>query len=172
MLGHGALGEFALGEFEDGAVAAVLTGTATASIDEDDITTGGKTIILTLTNDTWIAAGTGPIGTTAQSDALLAGIDSAQAEAAGWDAEVKANFVASTDLVRTSSTVATITIGAEAAYNITAQETITCTIPAATLVTSASDVVATPTFTVDFVASGASIPIAAYHHRNNIGSHL
>ena len=137
---------------EASGISAALTGTVTASITESDIVTGGKTIILTLTGDTWIAAGTGPIGTTAQSDALLAGIDSAQAEATGWDAVVKANFVASTDLVRTSDTVATITIGAEATYDITAQETITATIPAAVLTTSSSPVVATPTFTVDIVS--------------------
>ena len=33
--------------------AVALTGTATASITESDIVTGGKTIILTLTDDTW-----------------------------------------------------------------------------------------------------------------------
>jgi hypothetical protein len=37
-------------------VTAAVTGTATASITEADIVAGGKTIILTLTNDTWIAA--------------------------------------------------------------------------------------------------------------------
>jgi len=127
---------------------AAITGTATASIDESDIVTGSKTIIITLTNDTWLAAGTGPIGTTAQTNLILAGIDSAQSETAGWDAEVKANFVAG-DLVRTSETVATITIGAEALYDITAAETITVTIPAAVLANSSVDVVATPTITVD-----------------------
>lgn len=33
---------------------AAVTGTATASIDESDIVTGGKTIIITLTGDTWV----------------------------------------------------------------------------------------------------------------------
>jgi hypothetical protein len=36
------------------AATAMLTGTATASITETDIVNGGKTIILTLTNDTWV----------------------------------------------------------------------------------------------------------------------
>lgn len=35
---------------------AAITGTATESIDEADIVAGGKTIIITLTNDEWIAA--------------------------------------------------------------------------------------------------------------------
>jgi hypothetical protein len=37
-------------------VTAAITGTATASITEADIVTGGKTIIITLTGDTWRAA--------------------------------------------------------------------------------------------------------------------
>jgi len=130
-------------------ISAAISGTATASIVEADIVTGGKTIIITLTGDTFIAAGTGPIGTIAQSDALLASIDSAQAEAAGWDAEVKANFVTA-DLVRTSNTVATITLGAEAAYAITAQETISIgDIANAILTTSGTDLAVTGSFTID-----------------------
>ena len=73
---------------------AVLTGTALDSIDEDDITTGGKTIIITLHGDTWKAAGTGPIGSTADSDALLAGISGSST----WNTQVRDNFVAATDL--------------------------------------------------------------------------
>jgi hypothetical protein len=42
--------DFAAG---DPTPAAAITGTATASITESDIVTGGKTIIITLTNDTW-----------------------------------------------------------------------------------------------------------------------
>mgnify|MGYP001197082473 CR=1 FL=1 len=45
-----------LGVRETLAAAAALTGTATASITEADVRTGGKTIILTLTGDTFIAA--------------------------------------------------------------------------------------------------------------------
>lgn len=127
---------------------AAVTGTVTASIVEADIVAGAKTIILTLTDDTWIAAGTGPIGTTANTQAIIDGIDSAQAEAAGWDAVVKVGIDIA-DVVRTSSTVCTITLDAEATYNITAQETITATIPAAVLTTSTVDVIAAPTFTVD-----------------------
>jgi len=131
-------------------VSAALTGTATATIDEDDIVTGGKTIILTLTGDTWVTAGA---TFDAQRQNIINGLDSAQAEATGWDAEVKAKEVV-TAVVRTSNTVVTITLSAAAAYDITAQETITATIPASALTTSASPVVATPTFTVDPVAAG------------------
>lgn len=127
-----------------------LTGTAASTIDESDVVTGGKTIILTLTSDTFIAAGTGPIGTTAQTQAIIDGITSAQTETLGWNTEVRDKEV-TTAVVRTSSTIATITLTAAAAYDITAQETITATVPAAVLVTSASDVICAPTFTVDTV---------------------
>jgi hypothetical protein len=135
-----------------GGTTAALTGTALASITESDIVAGGKTIIITLTNDTFVAAGTGPIGTSAQSLALLQLLNSAQSEATGWNAEVRANFVTS-DLVRTNNTVATITLSAEAAFDITAQETITMgDIANEILTTSAIDVAVTPTFTVDVVS--------------------
>ena len=130
---------------------AAITGTATDSITEADVVTGGKTIIVTLTNDTWLAAGTGPIGTTANTQAIIDGIDSAQSEANGWDAVVRPG-IETADVVRTSNTVATITLDAEATYNITAQETITVTVPAEA-VTSALSYVATPTFTVSATAS-------------------
>ena len=140
---------------EAASITAALTGTATASIVEADIVTGSETIILTLTGDTWAAAGTGAIGSTADTQALIDGLDSAQVEATGWNAEVRDKEVVGA-VVRTSSTVATITLTAQAAYDITAQETITCTIPAATLVTSAIDVTASPTFTVDIDAGGTT----------------
>lgn len=163
-ISSGAIGSYAIGELPSAAasVTAALTGTVTASIIESDIVTGGKTVILTLTGDTWAAAGTGPIGSTADTQALIDGMDSAQVEATGWNAEVRDKEV-TTAVVRTSSTVATITLTASAAYDVTAQETITVTIPAATLVTSAIDVVASPTFTVDEVVSGRIMGSLAGH---------
>jgi hypothetical protein len=137
-----------------GGATAAVTGTATASITESDIVTGGKTIIITLTGDTFKAAGTGPIGSTADTQALINNIDSAQAEGTGWDAVVKAGL-STTDVTRTSSTVATITLPAFGSYDITAQETITVTVPTDVLVTAAGAITASPTFTVDTVAAGA-----------------
>ena len=40
---------------------AAITGTATANIVEGDVVAGGKTIIITLTGDTWIAEGGTPL---------------------------------------------------------------------------------------------------------------
>ena len=108
--------------------------------------------------DSWaaytIALRPGPVTTPFDDarQAFINGFDSAQAEATGWDAEVKAK-AAVTEVVRTSDTVATWTIGAQAGYNITAQETITGTIPASIL-SGGSAIVATPTFTIDPAGGG------------------
>jgi len=148
--------------YTEPSVSCDTSGTATASINESDIVAGGKTIILTLTGDTFVAAGTGPIGSTADTQALIDGITSAQTEALGWNNEVRDKEV-TTSVIRTSNTVATITLTAAASYNITAQETITPTIPAAVL-TGASPIVSSPTFTVDVVGAGSSSPI--YYFRD------
>jgi hypothetical protein len=44
------------GCWKETVASAAITGTATASITEADVVAGGKTIIITLTNDTWIPA--------------------------------------------------------------------------------------------------------------------
>lgn len=140
---------------EGSAVTSVLTGTMTATVDEDDITAGGKTIIVTLSGDTFKAAGTGPIGSTADTQALIDGFDAASSPTNGWNNEVR-DKAATTEVVRTSSTVATWTVAAQAGYDVSAQETITGTIPTAVLVTGAGAITSTPTFTVDPVSSGTS----------------
>lgn len=78
--------------------------------------------------------------------AIIDGLDSAQSEATGWDA--LRSSISVTAVVRTSSTVVTITLPALATYDITAQEVITATIPASAL-TGAAPLVATPTMTVN-----------------------
>ena len=79
------------------------------------------------------------------TDAITAGFTSAQSEAGGWNAKVRDAL--KIDWVRTSDTVATGTLQAAADYDITAQETITGTIPGSIL-TGGSPLVATPTFTI------------------------
>jgi len=151
--GISSFGTVSFGVREEDGISAALTGTITASVNEGDIVSGGKTIILTLTGDTWVTAGA---IFDAQRQNIIDGIDSAQAEAFGWDAEVKAKEVVGA-VVRTSDTIVTITLSAASAYDITAQETITATIPATALVTSVSAIVASPTFTVDFTAVGINV---------------
>lgn len=127
---------------------AALTGTVTASITDADIVAGGKTIILTLTNDTFVASGA---TFDAQRQAIINGLVSAQSEATGWNLVVKAGLAVTT-VVRTSSTVCTITLSAFASYLVTASETITATIPGSAL-TLGNPIVAAPTFGVTFTPS-------------------
>lgn len=127
---------------------AILSGTITDDT-EANIVSGGSTIILTLDNDTWVTAGATFDG---QRQNIINGLDSAQSEATGWDAVVKAGL-AVTDVVRTSNTVVTITLPAFASYSITANETITATIPS-TALTGAAEAIASPTFTITNVAGG------------------
>jgi hypothetical protein len=130
---------------------AALTGTVTTAT-ETDIVNGGKTIILTLTNDTWIAAGAASFDLQRQN--IINGLTSAQSETYGWNLVPKATQSV-TGVVRTSDTVVTITLDAFATYNITATETITATIPA-TALTGAVAIVAAPTFNITASAGGAT----------------
>lgn len=147
-------------------VTAVVTGTAVPTITEADVVAGGKTIIITLTGDTWVTSGA---NFDAQRQNIINGIDSAQAEAHGWDVEVKGK-IAVTDVVRTSNTIATVTLDAEAAYDITATETITVTVPSSALAGGGGAVIATPTFTV--TATQAAATGAATVHRLQVQPHF
>lgn len=134
-------------------LAAAITGTATATITEADVVAGGKTIIITLTGDMWVVAAGGLFD--AQRQNIIDGLDSAQSEATGWNAEVR-DKLAVTTVVRTSDTVVTITLSAQAAYDITAQETITVTVPATATLLGLSAIVGAPTFTVDQISAGGA----------------
>jgi osmotically-inducible protein OsmY len=131
---------------------AALSGTVTDD-SETDIRTGGSTILLTLTDDSWVAAGA---AFDAERQNIIDGLVSAQAEAAGWNAVVQAGL-AVTDVVRTSNTVVTVTLPAFAGYDITATETITATVPASALVQSGSALVAAPTFDVTVTAGSVAL---------------
>ena len=128
-------------------VSAVVTGTAVSGLTESDVVSGGKTIIITLTNDTWVASGA---TFNAQRQNIIDGLDSAQSETTGWNAEVRDKEVV-TAVARTSDTVVTITLTAAAAYDVTSDETITVTIPA-TALTGGTEVVASPTIGVTAAA--------------------
>lgn len=146
-LGTSPLGTVPLGAAETAGITIALTGTATASITESDIVTGGKTVVLTLTGDTFVT------GTTSE-DGIAAGSDSDAAEANGWDAVVKTNLDNTDVVLSGGNTIATITLPAFATYDISALENITWTIPAASLTTSTSPIVATPTFSISPVTAG------------------
>jgi len=126
---------------------ATISGGVIGGTTEDDIRAGGRTVIITLANDTWVAAGA---AFNAQRQNIINGMVSAGAEAAGWNAVVVA-LQGVAGVVRTSATQVTITLDAFPTYDITANETITVTVPASALVTSLVPVVAVPTFTITFV---------------------
>lgn len=134
--------------------AAAITGTIISSVTEADIVTGGKTLIITLVNDTWIAAGAASFDL--QRDEIIAGVTSAQSEATGWNLVPKA-LQSLGGVVRTSDTVVTITWDAFVTYDITAQETITVTVPS-TAVAGGVSIVANPTFNVAVVGGATVYP--------------
>lgn len=121
-----------------------LTGTAASGLTAAEVVTGSETLIFTATGDEFVAT----LGADNQiTTDFLAAIDSAQSEATGWDAEVKANLDY-TMLTRDSATQCTLVLPAAASYAITANETITATPPASSLVASTAPIVASPTMTV------------------------
>lgn len=122
---------------------ASITGTSVPNLTETQVVTGGKTIVITLSGDTWVASGA---TFEAQRQAIIDGIDSNQSYVAGWNAEVRDNMAVTT-VVRTSDTVVTVTLPATAGYAIDAPETITVTIPASA-VTANEEYVAVPTILV------------------------
>ena len=128
------------------AISAELTGTATGSITESDIVDGGMVVVLTLTGDTFVT------GTTSE-DGIAAGSDSDKTGANKWDALIKTDLDNTNVVLSGGDTIATITLPAYATYDTDETENITWTIPAASL-TLASELVASPTFSIDIVASG------------------
>ena len=129
-----------------------LTGTVTDD-DEIDIRTGSSEIVLTLTDDSWVLDD----GTfAAQRAAIISGLVSAQAEANGWNNVVQAGIPVG-NVVRTSNTVVTITLPALAGYDITAQETITVTVPASALAQSSIAIAAVPTFNINVTAGSVAL---------------
>jgi|VirMetMinimDraft_7_1064189.scaffolds.fasta_scaffold03220_5 hypothetical protein len=111
-----------------GSVVATGTLVTDAETFEAEIVAGGKTLILTLTNDTWVTA-----GATFDSvrDDILFSITSNNNEALGWNNQV--TNIPTTDVVRTSDTVVTITLSALSAYSITEAEILSIRAPALAL---------------------------------------
>lgn len=124
-----------------------LTGTMMSSVTEGDIESGGKTIIITLINDSWA-----PDVAFDQSkrELLLDGF-TANSDISQWIGDPLVPIVGVIPtlkslslydpkvVVRTSSKVITITLPAVINYNITANQTINLTIPNSVLSTTGID---------------------------------
>ena len=131
-----------------GAGTAALTEDIT---DESDIVAGGNFVKLVLTGDTFVTG-------SSSEDGIAGGSDSDKTGANKWDATVKTNLDNTHTVISTTTVTndtATITLPAFASYDTDETETITWTIPAASLTTSGSDIIATPTFTIDQAAAGS-----------------
>ena len=125
--------------------AGVASAAVTApALTEPLLVNGGQIITITLTNDTWLAAGN-PFDQVRQI--ILNGMTSAQSEDKGWNREVR-DKESITSVVRTSNTVVTITLTAVSAYDITVGETITVTVPDEALNAAITPLIAAPTIGV------------------------
>ena len=153
-----------------------MTGTAiSGGVTEAQIITGGETIILTLTSGTWAASGS---VFDALRQGFLDGLTSSSSGTYSFRTAVAANC-AVTDVVRTSSTIVTITLDAAATYGIVANDTVTVTIPSGAVVYSNGYTAygtfqpATPTFTVTAVTNlfsalvGAKFQVADTYTRDS-----
>jgi hypothetical protein len=127
------------------AISAAVTGTIGDGATEQEVRDGSGTIIITLTDDTWVAAGA---TFDAQRQNIIDGLDSAQSEANGWNNEVR-DKIGVTSVVRTSGTIVTVTLSASevADYQIDSAETITVTVPGGAMVLGGG-VTATPTIDI------------------------
>lgn len=129
-----------------------LSGTITSAT-QNTIVSGGATIVLTLTADSWVAT----VGEdNAITTALIDGLDSAQSETNGWNNIVRDNLTY-TAVERTSDTVVTITLPAFAGYATLANETITATVPGSALLYTTEGLTASPTATITTIEETVSV---------------
>jgi len=141
--------------------AAALTGTVidpTTPATEADILAGGKTIILTLTNNTWQPD---VVSSSTKRLQLINDLTAAGAEAAQWDnvlTAIKDAADPASVIKRTSNTMVTITLPAVTNYNISADQTITASIDPSLLTTApAGPLVVAPSFTIKPIAPTATV---------------
>ena len=134
--------------------AIAVTGTIGDGATETEVRDGGGTIILTVSGDTWLDAGT-PFDLSRSG--IINGLDSDQSGSNGWDARVKANMTLGS-VVRTSSTVVTITVAASdvSDYEIRLSETVTATVPGSAL-SGGVEITAAPTFRLDPVSESLAV---------------
>lgn len=132
---------------------AAVAGTGASGAVGNDIRAGAKTFVLTLTGDTL-----NTFDDTIRT-AIRAGIVAASSPTWGWN-NLLATIIPLANIVRTSSTVCTITLAATPGYQIDANETLTITIPS-TAVALAAAIVATPTVTISKTSTDLS-PVDDY----------
>lgn len=102
-----------------------LSGTFLTTPTEDELVAGSQTIIITLNDGKWIETGFNDV-----REAIIGAFVSQQSEETGWNAVLDLNV---STVVRTDDTKVTITLSAQASYDITADEHITFTPPRAAI---------------------------------------
>ena len=132
-----------LGELvEDlGGPTVAATGTFLTTPTEAEVVTGGQTIILTLTGTAWALAGDALV------DAVRRALTVRETEATGWNALIRA-VLTSTEIVRTSSTVVTVTLPAAASYAIDSDETLDMIVPRHALTVPVGPIDVPSTYTI------------------------
>lgn len=103
-----------------------ITGTLAT---EAGVIAGGETILLTLTSDTWVTSGA---TFNAERQAIIDGLVAEASFITGFDVQVRPN-IAVGEVVRTSNTLVTITLAAQAGYSIVDAETINVVVPSTAL---------------------------------------
>ena len=141
----------------EGGVSVTLTGTAiSGGVTESQIVTGGKTIIETISNDTWVDT---MCDDNAFTTAHIAGFTFDQSEPGGWANQVTLDHTMCT---RDSDYQLTWILPATVGYDITTTETGTDNVPA-TSTTNSDIVVASPTFPISVELEPPSVKISVQH---------
>lgn len=133
---------------------------------EEDIRSGGETLVLTLTGDQW-ADDIASNSVTANN--LFAGISG---NLGTWDATVQPALDVS-DIVRNSSTVITINLPAVASYDITSAETVSVSAASTVLkYTTSGQVNGSPGFTITSLGASVSVSGNIQSGLNNTESEI
>lgn len=134
-------------------VSADITGTViTDPASETDIVSGGKSIVITLTDGMW--ASDIDMDKT-KREALFNGF-SAVTENTEWAKVItalKTTLIVSDAIKRNSDTQITINLPSTSGYNITSDQTVTLTIPTSAIVGAAAPVIASTSFKITAVKS-------------------
>jgi hypothetical protein len=149
VAGDPALDNFSAGDLGG---SAAIAGTGAAGMSGDDVRAGGKTLVITLTGDTFVTLDN------TKKQAIIDGIVAGSSTTWAWNA-VRPSIPTSA-VVATSSTVVTVTLPALSGFQIDANQTLTITVPASAL-TGGNAIVASPTITLSKTSTNLT-PVNAY----------
>jgi len=125
---------------------ATITGSVTDTLLESEVVVGWEDIVISLTGSETPVWESGQTFNDARQ-AIINGITSAGGEAQGWNAEVR-DRIELAAVTRINDAIVTILLPASSGYSVSANETITVTVPASAIFDSGNAIVASPTFAV------------------------